>query len=89
MESHGNVMGISWEYYGEIKGISISSRIHIYLYLYIYIYIHILTYIHIYIVWNLMDKYRNDKAAIKPSHLPKLGLCHKSPNKRRLPKNMR
>jgi hypothetical protein len=47
MESHGNVMGISWEYYGEIKGISISSRIHIYLYLYIYIFIYLHTYIYI------------------------------------------
>ena len=92
----GRIDGISWEYHGDIMGILWGDQGNFniiqnsYIPISIYIYIHILTYIHIYIyVWNLMDKYRNDKAAIKPSHLPKLGLCHKSPNNRRLPKNMR
>jgi hypothetical protein len=91
-ENRWNLMGMSWGYHGNIMGRSREFQYHPeFIYTYIYIYIYSYTYIHIYIyiVWNLMEKYRNDKAAIKPSHLPKLGLCHKSPNNRLLPNNMR
>jgi hypothetical protein len=80
MESHGNIMGISWEYYGEIKEISISSRIHIYLsiciFIYIYMRIHIYIYTYFGISWISIEMIKLHKAVIKPSHPPKSGLCH-------------